>query len=214
MLLAVTSVIIVLDKEDIKIIKLSMIIFLIFINPFVAFLFIFCLVLSYLYIFRAWNHTIRGEKNSNYHIIVEKRENVLSESVFRHKDQLSFDSLFDELTEENSQEESQNNIRFIHRKRKSFPFHLVADFNRFMEFIAHRSILLSETTSYMSGNQLSEINNRLTINVLKETEQTKQQHYPYVHFFYNISLAGNLTEIQTTNSGELKLMTTAKLKLC
>jgi shikimate kinase len=130
----------------------------------------------------------------------------LSEYAFQNKDQLTFDSLFDELTKDDSQEEPEKNIRFIKQQRKNFPMQLAADFNQFMKFIGHQSLPLTE--SYISDSHLSAINERMSIREINGTDQTKQGCYPYIHFFYHIALSGNLLKIETSHSEELELKTT------
>lgn len=137
----------------------------------------------------------------------------MSEFTYQHKDQITFDSLFDDLTEDDSQEEApKQNIRFIKQKRQNFPIQLTADFNQFMEIVERQPLQLTEK-GYISSIHLFAMDERMNIKAFNGTNQTKQENFPYIHFFYHIALAGKLMELHSTHTEKLQLKITNRLRL-
>ncbi|MFD1362101.1 plasmid pRiA4b ORF-3 family protein [Lentibacillus salinarum] len=115
-------------------------------------------------------------------------------------EQLSFDSL---LAETSDQKTSNNKVTEVITKtnRKTFPIHLITDFERFMEYVEQHTIKLTDTNGYISRKHLPVMNDRMSVKAENATSYySQQQFYPYIHLFFHIALSGKLT--MKTGKGE------------
>ncbi|MEQ6388075.1 plasmid pRiA4b ORF-3 family protein [Bacillaceae bacterium S4-13-58] len=111
-------------------------------------------------------------------------------------EQLSIDS-FLENTLDSKQTESvpaENHSWSASQNRKTYPVHLLEDFNQFMIFVKENMVQITKKSEYISPKYLLLINDRLSIKAQDVTAYTKQEYYPYIHFFYHLALAGGLIE--------------------
>lgn len=127
--------------------------------------------------------------------------------------QLSFDGLF-----ESSDDKIKNHV---YRKEtfnsetdteKEFTL-LVHDFDGFVDYLENHTVQLTKTMEYISRKHLLDINNRLTVRNETATGYTEQEYYPYIHFFYYLSLSGGLVKKESGKGGKLFLYPTEKLHL-
>ncbi|MDC3411994.1 hypothetical protein NC797_02215 [Aquibacillus sp. 3ASR75-11] len=135
--------------------------------------------------------------------------------------QLSFDSLLDDYSHNGISKTIKNNW-IVKQDRKTFPINLVIDFNRFIDYIAHHTIELTNSTGSIPEEHLSLIKEQMTIEKKNVPFHTQQEHDHYMHLFYHIALAGQLiekvsvdlnnTELRVANRWNLysKLMDTEK----
>ncbi|KGA98981.1 hypothetical protein AJ85_19025 [Alkalihalobacillus alcalophilus ATCC 27647 = CGMCC 1.3604] len=144
--------------------------------------------------------------------INKKKNNLKSPVINKETEQLSFDELSDWTDSspsiENLEVESGKDTN-----KESFPITLISDFDRFINYIENHPVQLTKTKEYISQKHLPDLNNRMTIQNEHATRYTKQDYYPYIHFFYYLALSGHLLEKVSEKQGKLLLKGTERLQL-
>lgn len=119
-------------------------------------------------------------------------------------EQLSLFDLADNLIEKNDDfgtENKEDDCYLSNYKTKnSVPTELIVDFDRFMNYLNDYPIQLTKKMGYITRKHLPLINERLSIKTKGVTDNSQQQYYPYIHFFYHIAFAGNLINTDSSDS--------------
>ncbi|WHY87043.1 plasmid pRiA4b ORF-3 family protein [Neobacillus novalis] len=96
---------------------------------------------------------------------------------------------------------------------ETFPTSLVRDFDVFLDFIENHSVLLTKTKEYISRKYLHVLNERLSVQNEAATSYTEQDYYPYIHFFYFLSISGGLLEKSPATAGKIQLVVSERIRL-
>lgn len=144
--------------------------------------------------------------------INQKKNNAISTPANKNMKQISFEELWEgsdsSPSMENVELESGN-----YTNEDSFPITLVRDFDRFINYIENHPVQLTKTKEFISRKHLPDLNNRMSIKKEAATSYTEQEYYPYIHFFYYLSLGGRVLEKVSAKAGKLLLKETDRLQL-
>jgi hypothetical protein len=72
------------------------------------------------------------------------------------------------------------------------PTPLLTDFEAFTWYLEQNSFALGKTTGYIPYKHLATLNQAMTHPNTENSPQTPQHHYPQLHLFYHLALAGKL----------------------
>ncbi|MDC3416643.1 hypothetical protein [Aquibacillus salsiterrae] len=126
-------------------------------------------------------------------------------------EQLSLDSFLDDVNEWDNVASStkiNNQSTDLRQDRKRFPIHIVQDFTRFIEYIEKEPVPITKTAEYIYEKSLPKLNECMSVKAENVTANSQQIHYPYIHFFYHIALAGRLVEKTLLDSTTPRLLIT------
>ncbi|GGN61382.1 hypothetical protein [Oceanobacillus indicireducens] len=129
----------------------------------------------------------------------------------KNMEQLTFDSLFNQATEEAPNMGVR--IQKLTQDITKFPIQLIIDFERFLKYIEHHPIQITNTKGYISSNHLPHINEQLSIKTQDETRNTQQEHYPYIHFFYLLARGGSLIKQESADFSKRYIRITERRNL-
>jgi shikimate kinase len=142
-----------------------------------------------------------------------------TENKQQSMEQLSFDSLLEEISEpkintpDKMNAGESNTYQQININSKRFPLNLVIDFDYFINYVGIHPVILTNTQEYISRKHLPAINAQLSMKAGNITDNSRQEYYPYIHFFFHLALRGHLMEKTVISGGKLQLRLTERSKL-
>jgi len=95
---------------------------------------------------------------------------------------------------------------------KTEPTSIVKDFDVFVSYLENNNVIATKTQRFISRKHLLELNNLMTRPETDVKSHYNQDHYPLLHLFYCISMAGKLFYLSSGKGNKLYFTPSERIK--